>query len=76
MSSKSKRPQKRVSMTKAVTVAMTIFVWSWMEVFHPTQEEVTKLSAEVENIRESVATKRLNIWEVRQAIFDEFGWEI
>ena len=34
MSSKSKKPQKRVSMTKAVTVAMTIFVWSWMEVFH------------------------------------------
>jgi hypothetical protein len=76
VSGKSKRPQRQVSMTKAVTIAITIFVWAWMECFHPSQEEVTKLSDEVRNIRESVATRRLNIWEVRDAIRDEFGWEI
>ena len=76
MSSKSKRKPKDVSMHKAVSIAMTIFVWAWMECFHPSQEDVNKLSAEVANIRESVATGNLNIWMVRDAIKDEFGWEI
>lgn len=76
MSSKSKRKPKDVSMHKAVSIAMTIFVWAWMECFHPSQEDVNKLSAEVANIRESVNSKNLNILEVRDAIKDEFGWEI
>lgn len=76
MSSKSKRKPRDVSMHKAVSIAMTIFVWAWMECFNPTQEDVNKLSAEVANIRESVNSKNLNIREVRDAIKDEFGWEI
>lgn len=76
MSSKSKRKPKDVSMHKAVSIAMTIFVWSWMECFNPTQEDVNKLSAEVRNIRESVGSGNLNVWMVRDAIKDEFGWEI
>lgn len=76
MSSKSKRKPKSFSMHKAVSVAMTIFVWAWMECFNPTQEDVNKLSAEVANIRESVNSHNLNIWEVRDDIKDEFGWEI
>lgn len=76
MSSKSKREPRDVSMHKAVSIAMTIFVWSWMECFHPSQEDVNRMSDEVRNIRESVNSKNLNIWEVRDAIKDEFGWEI
>ena len=76
MSSKSKRKPKDFSMHKAVSVAMTIFVWAWMECFRPSQEDVNKLSAEVANIRESVNSHNLNIWEVKEAIKDEFGWEI
>lgn len=45
MSSKSKRKPKDVSMHKAVSIAMTIFVWAWMSCFNPTQEDVNKLSA-------------------------------
>lgn len=75
MSSKSKRKPKDVSMHKAVSIAMTIFVWAWMECFHPTQEDVNRMSDEVRNIRESVNSKNLNIWEVKDAIKDEFGWE-
>lgn len=33
MSSKSKRKPKDVSMHKAVSIAMTIFVWAWMSCF-------------------------------------------
>lgn len=76
MSSKSKRKPKSFSMHKAVSVAMTIFAWARMECFHPSQEDVNKLSAEVANIRESVNSHNLNIWEVRDAIKDEFWWEI
>ena len=57
-------------------VAMTIFVWAWMSCFNPTQEDVNRMSDEVRNIRESVNSKNLNIWEVKDAIKDEFGWEI
>lgn len=47
-----------------------------MECFHPSQEDVNRMSDEVRNIRESVNSKNLNIWMVRDAIKDEFGWEI
>ena len=76
MSSKSKRKPIDVSMHKAVSIAMTIFVWAWMSCFNPTQDDVNKLSAEVANIRESVGNGNLNVWMVRDAIKDEFGWEI
>lgn len=76
MSSKSKRKPKDVSMHKAVSIAMMIFVWAWMSCFNPTQEDVNKLSAEVASIRESVGSGNLNVWMVRDAIKDEFGWEI
>ena len=67
MSSKSKRKPRDVSMHKAVSIAMTIFVWAWMSCFHPSQEDVNRMSDEVRN---------LNIWEVKDAIKDEFGWEV
>ena len=77
MGSKSKRRHpERVSMTKAVTAAEIMFVWAWMKCFHPSQEDVNKLSAEVANSRESVGSGNLNVWMVRDAIKDEFGWEI
>ena len=63
-------------MHKAVSVAMTIFVWAWMSCFHPTQEDVNRLSAEVANIRESVGNGNLNVRMGRDAIQDELGWEL
>ena len=78
MSSKSKKHRRTpmMSITKATTAAAVMFVWAWMECFHPPQEDVNRMSDEVRNIRESVNSKNLNIWEVRDAIKDEFGWEI
>lgn len=78
MSSKSKKHRRTpmMSITKATTAAEVMFVWAWMECFHPSQEDVNKLSAEVANIRESVGNGNLNVWMVRDAIKDEFGWEI
>ena len=76
MSNKSKKRKPTVSMNKCVTIAMVIFIWAWVSVFQPSGEDMDKLKAEIDNIRESVATHRLNIWEVRQALKDEFDWEV
>lgn len=76
MSSKSKKRKPVPSMSKCVTIAMVVFIWAWVSIFNPSKEDMEKMRAEIENIRESVITKRLNIWEVRQALKDEFDWEI
>ena len=77
MSSKSKRRHpERVSMIKAVTSAEVMFVWAWMDVFHPSPDDVQKLKASLNNVAESVNLGNLKIWEIRDAIRDEYGWEI
>lgn len=76
MSNKSKKPQKRVSMLKAVDTAMTIFFWAWVEEFQPSQEDANRLSAEVRNVRESVQNGNLKLWMVKEQLKDEYGWEI
>lgn len=77
MSSKSKkRRPERVSMTKAVVAAEVMFIWAWMDVFHPSQDDVQKLKASLNNVAESVNLGNLNIREIREAIKDEHGWEI
>jgi len=77
MSSKSKRRRpERVSMTKAVVSAEVMFIWAWMEALHPSKDDVQKLKASLNNVAESVNLGNLNIWEIREAIKDEHGWEI
>ena len=77
MSSKSKkRRPERVSMNKATTAAEVMFIWAWMEALHPSPDDVQKLKASLHNVAESVNLGNLNIWEIRDAIRDEHGWEI
>ena len=77
MSSKSKRRRpERVSMTKAVTAAEIMFVWAWMDVFHPSPDDVQKLKESLNNVAESVTLGTLRIKDIKEAIRDEHGWEI
>ena len=77
MSSKSKRRRpERVSMTKAVTAAEIMFVWAWMDVFHPSQDDVQNLKASLNNVAESVTLGNLRIKDIKEAIRDEHGWDI
>ena len=77
MSSKSKRRRpERVSMTKAVTAAEIMFVWAWMDVFHPSTDDVQKLKASLNNVAESVTLGNLRIKDIKEAIRDEHGWDI
>lgn len=77
MSSKSKRRRpERVSMTKAVTAAEIMFVWAWMDVFHPSKDDVQNLKASLNNVAESVTLGNLRIKDIKEAIRDEHGWDI
>ena len=77
MSSKSKRRRpERVSMTKAVTAAGIMFVWAWMDVLHPSTDDVQKLKASLNNVAESVTLGNLRIKDIKEAIRDEHGWDI
>ena len=77
MGSKSKRRHpERVSMTKAVTAAEIMFVWAWMDVFHPSPDDVQKLKASLNNVAESVTLGNLRIKDIKEAIRDEHGWDI
>lgn len=74
MSSKSKKKKPReVSLNKAITIAMVVFVWAWVSIFDPKEEDVVRLTDEIRNVRESVATQRLRIWEVKQELEDKYN---
>ena len=77
MSSKSKRRRpERVSMTKAVTAAEIMFVWAWMDCFHPEPEDVQRMKESLNNVAESVTLGTLRIKDIKEAIRDEHGWDI
>ena len=76
MSSKSKKRPRDVSLNKAVTVALTIFLWAWVSCFDPTPEDMDKLIDELDNVRESVSTQRLRLSDIRQALKDEYDVEV
>ena len=63
-------------MTKAVVAAEVMFIWAWMDGFHPSPDDVQKLKASLNNVAESVNLGNLNIREIRESIKDEHGWEI
>lgn len=77
MSSKSKRRRTpMMSITKATTAAEVMFVWAWMECFRPSPEDVQRMKASLNNVAESATLGNLRIKDIREAIRDEYGWEI
>lgn len=78
MSSKSKKHRRTpmMSITKATTAAEVMFVWAWMECFHPGAEDVQRMKESLNNVAESVTLGNLRIRDIREAIRDEHGWDI
>lgn len=78
MSSKSKKHRRTpmMSITKATTAAEVMFVWAWMECFHPEPEDVQRMKESLNNVAESVTLGNLRIRDIREAIRDEHGWDI
>ena len=78
MSSKSKKHRRTpmMSITKATTAAEVLFVWAWMDCFHPEPEDVQRMKESLNNVAESVTLGTLRIKDIKEAIRDEHGWEI
>lgn len=78
MSSKSKKHRRTpmMSITKATTAAEVMFVWAWMDCFHPEPEDVQRMKESLNNVAESVTLGNLRIKDIKEAIRDEHGWEI
>jgi len=78
MSSKSKRTKKspQFTLNKAFNAALTIFLWAYCGMHEPDHEEMHQLAKEISSVRDSLSTGRLKLWEIRQALKEEYGWEI
>ena len=77
MSSKSKKkPTKEMTLNKAVSQALVIFLWAFVTEFSPEREAFERLAKEVRSVRDSVRCGALTIADVRKVLQDEYGWEV
>lgn len=76
MSSKSKRRSPDMSLQKAVSAAIVIFVWAFCATFSPSFDALEKLWVEIKSVRDSVNAGALTIPQLRKAIHDEYGLEV
>lgn len=77
MSTKSKkRPTREMTLYKAVSHALVIFMWAFASEFSPEQEAFSRLAHEVANVRDSVRCGALTIPDIKKALKDEYDWEV
>lgn len=77
MSSKSKkRPSREMSINKAVSNALVIFIWAFVSEFSPDEEAVERVKHQVQSVRDSVLSGALSIPQLRKALLEEYGWEV
>ena len=53
-----------------------IFFWAFIVAFDPTDEQVEILKHEMQSVRDSVLSGALTIPQIRQALRDEYNWEV
>jgi hypothetical protein len=77
MSNKSrKKPTYEMSLTKAVSNALVIFMWGFCCAFQPDGETMEILKHEIFSTRDSVLSGALTIPQIRKALRDEYGVEV
>lgn len=77
MSGKSKkRPTRELTLNKAVSQAMLIFVWAFASEFSPEQEQFDRLAREISSVRDSILCGALTIPEIRRALKQDYDWEV
>lgn len=77
MSGKSrKRMSYELSMTKAVSNALVIFLWAFVSEFHPETDDFVRLKNEVNSVRDSVLCGALTIPQIRKALKDDYDVEV
>lgn len=73
---KRKKPTPEMTLNKAASNALVIFMWAFASEFSPEEEAFLRLGKEVANVRDSVLRGALTIPQIRKAMKDEYNWEI
>ena len=72
MSSKSKRPPKRLSPTQQMNRDLLIFLWAWVSVARPTTEQIQAVAGEIISVAESVRKGLVNERMIAEQLFTEY----
>lgn len=73
MSSKSKRPPRRLSATDLGNRFLLLFVWAWVSVSHPTVGEIIAVKKEILNVSESMRMGLISERMIAEQLRDEYG---
>ena len=76
MSSKSKKRSPQVSMNKAIRSALTMFLWAYCNVHDPDTADMANMSHEISSVMDGVQSGRVKLWEIKEALKEEKGWQI
>ena len=73
MSSKSKKPQRRLNATELGNRFLLLFIWAWVSVSHPTVEAILAVKAEILNVSESMRKGLVNERMIAEQLEAEYG---
>ena len=73
MSSKSKRPPRRLSATDLGNRFLLLFVWAWVSMCHPTVGEIIAVKKEILNVSESMRMGLISERMIAEQLRDEYG---
>lgn len=76
MSSKSRTHRRPANKTETIAAALTMFLWAYCEVHDPDTADMENMSREIQKVQEGVASGRLRLSDLRQALEDEHGWKV
>lgn len=73
VSSKSKRPPRRLNATELGNRYLLLFVWAWVSVCRPAIEDIYAVKAEIVNVSESMRRGLLTEKMIADQLIEEFG---
>ena len=76
MSSKSKKKSPDLSLKKAISAAIVIFLWAFCTEFSPDFDTIQRLWNEINSVRDSINAGSLTIQQLRKALKDEYDLEV
>ena len=72
MSSKSKHPPKRLSPTQQMNRDLLIFLWAWVSVVRPSQEQIQAVAKEISSVSDSIRKGLVNERMIAEQLRDEY----
>jgi hypothetical protein len=76
VSSKSKKKHRPANVSEVSRSVLTMFLWAYCDVYDPSVEDMQKMSEAIQSVQDSLLTGRLKMSEIREALWDEYGWKV